>query len=72
MSQSTLKMTRFEVEKLAPVSKASRAVPYLINTFKGRSLGSIGRIAESELAASNDSDFCAPTGLKRLLTMRVW
>lgn len=72
MSHSTLKMTRFEVEKLASVSAASRAVPYLINTFKGRNLGSIGRIAESHLPASNDPDLSARSGLKRLLTMRVW
>lgn len=72
MSRNTLKMTRFEVEKLAPISATGRAVPYLINTFKGKSLGSIGHVAESHLRASNDPDLAAPTGLKRLLFMRVW
>jgi len=72
MLHSTIKMTRFEVEKLAPVRADSRAVPYLINTFKGRSLGSIGHIAESHLPAGNDPNLSARTGLKRLLTMRVW
>ena len=84
MSHSTLKMTRFEVERMASSSARSRAVPYLINTFRGKSLGSLGYIVESALPASNDAGtavrlatriaghFSAGFGLKQLLTLPVW
>ena len=86
MSLSTLKMTRFEIEKLVPVRAPTRSVPYLINTFHGEKLGSFGYIPESSECAGNDSRFPASTryarrvsghfsggfGLKQLLTMPVW
>ena len=72
MLTNTLKMTRFEVEKLPGGKAPNRAVPYLINTFRGKSLGIVGRVAENELPSSNDSDFSRRAGLKRLLHILGW
>ena len=86
MSHSTLKLTRFEVERLAPARAPTRSVPYLINTFHGEKLGTIGYIPESALPAGNDRKMSVPGryarrvsghfsrgfGLKSLLTMPVW
>ena len=72
MYTNTLKMTRFEVEKLPAGKAPNRAVPYLINTFRGKSLGIVGRIAESELPAGNDAGFSSRAGLKRLLNILGW
>lgn len=57
MSQSTLRLTQFQVEKLRCMGGAGRASPYRITTYRGMELGSVGPIAQYGWEASNAERF---------------
>ncbi len=57
MSQSTLRLTQFQVEKLRCMGGAGRASPYRITTYRGMNLGIVGPVAEYGWEATNDEQF---------------
>lgn len=60
MSQSSLSLTNFQVEKLRCIGGAGRASPYRITTYRGMSLGSVGLIAQYGWEARNDETYDVP------------
>lgn len=60
MTQTNLRLTIFEVEKLRNIVGLGGASPYQISTFSGDLLGMIGTVIDpSKQAAAND-DFEVP------------
>lgn len=60
MSQSTLCLTQFHVEKLRCIGGAGRASPYRITTYRSSSVGRLGMIAEYGWEARNEERFEPP------------
>lgn len=55
MTQTNLRLTIFEVEKLRNIAGMGGVSPYQISTFSGDSLGMIGTVIDpSKQAAAND------------------
>ncbi len=57
MTQSTLCLTQFQVEKLRCIGGAGRASPYRITTYRSSSVGRFGMIAEYGWESRNDAQF---------------
>ena len=53
MSQSTLRLTQFQVEKLRCIGGSGRASPYRITTYRGMNLGEVGPVARYGWEAAN-------------------
>lgn len=69
MSQSTLRLTQFQVEKLRCMGGAGRASPYRITTYRGMNLGTTGSVAQYGWQAANTPHYEArPVFLMR----RIW
>ncbi|MEJ8569326.1 hypothetical protein [Elongatibacter sediminis] len=64
MSQSILRLTQFQVEKLRCMGGAGRASPYRITTYRGTTIGATGLIAQYGWTACNEERFSSrPAGL---------
>ena len=60
MTQTTLKLTIFQIEMLKNVACLGNAFPYKISTFIGNSLGSTGTVIDpSKRQAANDNFWLA-------------
>lgn len=53
MSQSTLQLTQFAVQKLRCIGGEGRASPYRITTYRGMKLGTVGLVAQYGWEAVN-------------------
>jgi hypothetical protein len=69
MSQSTLQLTQFAVQKLRCIGgEAGRASPYRITTYRGMKLGTVGLVAQYGWEAVNAPRFEArlPAACRRV------
>lgn len=53
MSQNSVQLTRFQVERLQCIGGEGRAAPYRITTYPGRDLGLQGQVMDADLEALN-------------------
>jgi len=60
MTQTNLRLTVFEVQKLKNIVGLYGASPYQISTFPGGSLGMIGTVLDSSQQAAANGDFMVP------------
>jgi hypothetical protein len=71
MSQSTLQLTQFKIQKLQCIGGQGRAMPYRITTYRGMDLGTIGQIMDPQ-GAINESVFeVAQSGRLNKLAGRI-
>ncbi|HLF29708.1 MAG TPA: hypothetical protein VI566_01620 [Xanthomonadales bacterium] len=56
MSQITIQLTRFQVEKLQCIGGAGHAAPYRVTTYQGMDLGAVGVVMDSNVDAANTAD----------------
>lgn len=73
MSQISVQMTRFQVEKLQCVGGSGRAAPYRVTTYRSFDLGTTGTVMDVNLEAANTAGHehkigaLVRHGLRRLL-----
>jgi hypothetical protein len=60
MTQTNLRLTVFEVEKLRDIVGLGNASPHQISTFSGNSLGMIGTVIDPSKQTAANGDFSAP------------
>lgn len=60
MTQTKMRLTIFEVQKLKNIVGLGHASPYQITTFSGDSVGMIGTITNSSQEDSANDNFAAP------------
>ena len=60
MTQTNLRLTVFEVQKLKNIVGLYGASPYQISTFPGDSLGMIGTVLEPSQQTAANGDFVVP------------
>jgi hypothetical protein len=60
MTQTKLRLTIFEVQKLKNIVGLGHASPYQITTFSGGSVGMIGTVINSSQEDSANDNFAAP------------
>jgi hypothetical protein len=60
MTQTKLRLTIFEVQKLENVVGLGHASPYQITTFSGDTVGMIGTVTNSSQKDSANDNFAAP------------
>lgn len=57
MSQQSIQMTQFQVEKLQCIGGEGRAAPYRVTTYQGQDLGFEGKVMDAHLEAANGARF---------------
>jgi hypothetical protein len=57
MSQHTLRLTQFTVQKLQRVGGGGRVSPYQITTYRGPKLGLLGVVPGADMSAANAARF---------------
>ena len=57
MSQITIQLTRFQVEKLQCIGGAGHAAPYRVTTYQSADLGSMGAIMQANAEAANAAGY---------------
>jgi len=60
MTQTQLRLTIFEVQKLRNIVGLGHASPYQITTFSGDSVGMIGTVINSSQEEAANDSFAAP------------
>ncbi|MCZ6503301.1 MAG: hypothetical protein O6945_12385 [Gammaproteobacteria bacterium] len=57
MTQTTLRLTIFQIEKLKNIVDLGSVSPYKVSTFVGNSLGSTGTVIDSSNQEAANEDF---------------
>lgn len=60
MTQTQMRLTIFEVQKLRNIVGLGHASPYQITTFSGNSVGMIGTVINSSQEDAANESFAAP------------
>jgi hypothetical protein len=57
MSQNSVQLTHFQVERLQCIGGEGRAAPYRITTYQGQDLGIQGKVIDANLEGANGPRF---------------
>ena len=72
MTQTNLRLTIFEVQKLRVIVGQGAASPYQISTFPGDSLGMIGTVIDPSKQAAANSNFPIPVPAPAPVAATSW